>query len=119
MSLGEASASALAEELKDEKCSLEVFTLTNGRLSVIVWKSGMTMALERKMKVTPTMPITRAGKKKKTRKEEEKVKKTTAMMNALGQGFVKNKSLKRMILDGTKVGAYELLKGISRAKENK
>ena len=38
------------------------------------------------------------------------------MMNALGQGFVKNKSLKRMILDGTKVGAYELLKGISRAK---
>ena len=32
MSLGEASASALAEELKDEKCSLEVFTLTNGKL---------------------------------------------------------------------------------------
>ena len=67
------------------------------------------------MKVTPTMPITE-GKRKRQEREEEKVKKTTAMMNALGQGFVKNKSLKRMILDGTKVGAYELLKGISRAK---
>ena len=38
------------------------------------------------------------------------------MMNALAKGLA-NKSLKRMILDGTKVGAYELLKDISRQRE--
>ena len=71
MSLGEASASALAEELKDEKCSLEVFTLTNRRLSVIVWKSGMTMALE-KNESNADNADNESGKKTKKRREKLK-----------------------------------------------
>lgn len=117
MSLGEASASALAEELKDEKCSLEVFTFTNGRLECYSLEEWDDDGVGEKNESNADNADNESGKKEKDKKrEEEKVKKTTAMMNALGQGFVKNKSLKRMILDGTKVGAYELLKGISRAK---
>ena len=111
ISLGEASISALAEELKG-KCSLEVFKFTNGRLECFRLKElDDDDGVEEKKNESET-DDTAADEKKK----EERDKATTAMMNELGEGFVNNKSLKRVTLDGTKVGAYELLKGISRAK---
>jgi len=119
ISLGEASISALAEELKG-KCSLEVFKFTNGRLECFRLKElDDDDGVEEKKNESETdeTAADESDKKEKDKKKkEERDKATTAMMNALGEGFVSNKSLKRVTLDGTKVGAYELLKGISRAK---
>jgi len=119
ISLGEASISALAEELKG-KCSLEVFKFTNGRLECFRLKEldddDGVEEKKNESETDETAADESEKKEKDKKKKEERDKATTAMMNALGEGFVSNKSLKRVTLDGTKVGAYELLKGISRAK---
>ena len=119
ISLGEASISALAEELKG-KCSLEVFKFTNGRLECFRLKEldddDGVVEKKNESETDETAADESEKKEKDKKKKEERDKATTAMMNALGEGFVSNKSLKRVTLDGTKVGAYELLKGISRAK---
>jgi len=119
ISLREASISALAEELKG-KCSLEVFKFTNGRLECFRLKEldddDGVEEKKNESETDETAADESEKKEKDKKKKEERDKATTAMMNALGEGFVSNKSLKRVTLDGTKVGAYELLKGISRAK---
>ena len=119
ISLGEASISALAEELKG-KCSLEVFKFTNGRLECFRLKEldddDGVEEKKNESETDDTAADESEKKEKDKKKKEERDKATTAMMNELGEGFVNNKSLKRVTLDGTKVGAYELLKGISRAK---
>jgi hypothetical protein len=122
LSLGETSVSVLAEELKEESCSLEVFQFTNGKLECFRLKElDEDESIEEKKNKSNADDNAGADASEKIKldkkRKEERDKATTAMMNALGEGFVNNKSLKRVTLDGTKVGTYELLKGISRAKK--
>ena len=74
MSLGEASASALAEELKDEKCSLEVFTLTNVRLECYSLEEWDDDGVGEKNESNADNADNESGKEKDKKREEEKLK---------------------------------------------
>ena len=115
MCLAEKSLIALANELKDEeRCSLEVFKFTHGKFDCGVLLEQNDV--EEKIKDHEDKDDDDNELLKKEIKEKRD-KAMTEMMNVLGEGIANNKSLKTITLDGTKVGAYELLKGISRAKK--